>query len=140
MAGVKEDLVEKHDIVVSKPMNFFLSTRYNTTFIEMRTDEIWPIPKDPYSDVYTFTHNGNNVGLLLKTNEAKISCEMSVRDAAGALQANSMLIPPPLPLRTLFKTKELKINESLVTPSDNSAHIIAWVSFSTRETLCAPCV
>ena len=51
-----------------------------------------------------------------------------------------MLIAPPLPLRTLFKTKELKINESLVTPSDNSAHIIAWVSFSTRETLCAPCV
>ena len=90
--------------------------------------------KDPYSDVYTFTHNGNNVGLLLKTNEAKISCEMSVRDAAGALQANSMLIPPPLPLCTLFKTKELKINESLVTPSDNSAHIIAWVSFLTRET------
>ena len=40
MAGVKEDLVEKHDIVVSKPMNFFLSTRYNTTFIETRTDEI----------------------------------------------------------------------------------------------------
>ena len=67
MAGVKEDLVEKHDIVVSKPMNFFLSTRYNTTFIEMRTDEIWPIPKDLYSDVYTFTRNGNNVGLL-KTN------------------------------------------------------------------------
>ena len=59
---------------------------------------------------------------------------MSVRDAAGVLQANSMLIPPPLPLRTLFKTKELKINESLVTPSDNSAQIIAWVSFLTRET------
>ena len=68
MAGVKEeDLVEKHDIVFSKPMNFFLSTPYNTTFIEMRTDEIWPIPKDLYSDVYTFTRNGNNIGLL-KTN------------------------------------------------------------------------
>ena len=41
MAGVKEeDLVEKHDIVFSKPMNFFLSTPYNTTFIETRTDEI----------------------------------------------------------------------------------------------------
>ena len=66
MAGVKEeDLVEKHDIVFSKPMNCFLSTPY-TTFIEMRTDEIWPIPKDLYSDVYTFTRNGNNVRLLLE--------------------------------------------------------------------------
>ena len=72
--------------------------------------------------------NGNNVGLL-KTNEAKISHEMSVRDAAGGLQANGVLIPPPLPLRTLFKTK-LKINESLVTP-DNSAYNCMGVIFNT---------
>ena len=76
---------------------------------------------------------GNNVGLL-KTSNAKISCEMSVRDGTGALQANSNFIPPPLPLRTLFKTKELKINENLITPSGNSAYLVAWISFLTCET------
>ena len=88
----------------------------------MRIDEIWPTPKDPYSDVYTFTRAGNNVGLL-KTSDAKISYQLSVRNGAGALHANSNLIPPPLPLNTLFKTKELKINESLITPSDNFYHV-----------------
>ena len=90
------------------------------------------VPKDPYS-VYRFTRPGNVVGLL-KTSDAKISCEMSVRNGIGDLVANSNLIAPPLPLRTLFKTKELKINESLVTPSGNSAYLASWISFLTRET------
>ena len=34
----------------------------------------------------------------------------------------------------MFKTKELKINESLITPSDNSVYISSWISFLTRET------
>ena len=57
-----------------------------------------------------------------------------MRNAAGALHVNSNLIPPPLPLHTLFKTKELKSNESLITPSDNSAYISSWISFLTCET------
>ena len=59
---------------------------------------------------------------------------MSIRNQQNALVAASNIIPPCLPLRTLFKTKELKINESLVTPSGNSAYLASWIAFLTRET------
>ena len=59
---------------------------------------------------------------------------MTVHNSNGnAHHANSNLIPPVLPLRTLFKTKELKINETLITPSSNEAHLQSWISFITRE-------
>ena len=58
---------------------------------------------------------------------------MSVKSAANVLVGNSNLIPPPLPLRTLFKTKELKINETLITPSGNEAYLQSWILFLTRE-------
>ena len=128
-----QEIVEKHDVLFSQPLNIFLSKPYNTTFIETRVDDVWGIPKDPYSEVYSFIRPGNVVGLL-KTSDAKISCDMSVRDQHGALAAGSNIIPPPLPLRTLFKTKELKINESLVTPSGNSSYLASYISFLTRET------
>ena len=34
----------------------------------------------------------------------------------------------------MFKTKEFKLNESLITPSGNSAYLASWISFLTRET------
>ena len=109
----KIDGVEKHDVLFPHPLNIFLSKPYNTTFIECRKDEVWGTPKDAYSEVYSFIRPGNVVGLL-KTSDAKISCDMSVRSQGNALVGNSNLLPPVLPLRTLFKTKELKINESLI--------------------------
>ena len=129
----KQDVVEKHDVLFSQPLSIFLSKPYNTTFIESREDVVWASPKDPYSDVYSFIRPGNVVGLL-KTSDAKISCSMSIRNQLNALVAASNIILPPIPLRTLFKTKELKINESLITPSDNSAYLASWISFLTRET------
>ena len=129
----KQDVVEKHDVLFSQPLSIFLSKPYNTTFIESREDVVWASPKDPYSDVYSFIRPGNVVGLL-KTSDAKISCSMSIRNQLNALVAASNIIPPPIPLRTLFKTKELKINESLITPSDNSAYLASWIAFLTRET------
>ena len=129
----KREPVEKHDVLFSQPLSLFLSTPYNTTFIESREDVVWASPKDPYSDVYSFIRPGNVVGLL-KTSDAKISCDMSIRNQLNAVVANSNVIPPPLPLRTLFKTKEFKINESLITPSGNSAYLASWISFLTRET------
>ena len=129
----KQEIVEKHDVLFSQPLSIFLSKPYNTTFTESRIDEVWATPKDGYSDVYSFIRPGNVVGLL-KTSDAKISCDMSIRDQNHALVGNSNIIPPALPLRTLFKTKELKINESLVTPSGNSAYLASWIAFLTRET------
>ena len=129
----EQEIVEKHDVLFSQPLSIFLSKPYNTTFIESRQDEVWATPKDPYSDVYSFIRPGNVVGLL-KTSDAKISCDMSIRNQQNGLVANSNIIPPSLPLRTLFKTKELKINESLVTPSGNSAYLASWIAFLTRET------
>ena len=70
MSGEKEDLVEKHDTLFTDPLNLFLNSPYNT-FIERRLDDVWAVPKDPYSEVYSFIRPGNNVGLL-KTSEAKI--------------------------------------------------------------------
>ena len=40
---------------------------------------------------------------------------------------------PPLPLRTLFKSKELKINDTLITPSTNDGHYQSYISALTRE-------
>ena len=68
-------------------LSLFLNTPYNTTFIATRVYDVWGVPKDPYSDVYSFTRPGNVVGLL-KTSDAKISCEMSVRNGVGALVGN----------------------------------------------------
>ena len=95
-------------------------------------DEVWAVPKDPFSDVYSFTRPGNNVGLL-RTSDAKILCQMSVRNVGNALVATGNMIPPLLLLHTLFKTKELKINETLITPSSNEAYLQSWISFLTRE-------
>ena len=106
----KHEPVEKHDVLFSQPLCLFLSTPYNTTFIESREDVVWASPKDPYSDVYSFIRPGNVVGLL-KTSDAKISCDMSIRNQLNAVVANSNVIPPPLPLRTLFKKKNLKLTK-----------------------------
>ena len=62
------------------------------------------MPKDPYSDVYSFTRPGNVVGLL-KTSDAKISCEMSVRNGVEGLVANSNLIPPLYPYVLCLRQK-----------------------------------
>ena len=64
-------MVEKHDTLFTDPLN----SPYNNTFIERRLDDVWAVPKDPYSEVYSFIRPGN-VGLL-KTSEAKIMCEMT---------------------------------------------------------------
>ena len=100
--GEKEDLIEKHDTLFTHPLNLFLNSPYNNTFIERKLDEVWATPKDQYSEVYSFIRLGN-VGLL-KTSEGKIMCEMGAYDAAGAQFANGLLTPPVLPLQT-FKTK-----------------------------------
>ena len=46
---------------------------------------------------------------------------------------DNTVIVPPLPLRTLFKTKETKINEVLVTPSSNESHFQSYIAFITRK-------
>ena len=45
MSGKEEDLVEKHDILFTKPLSLFLNSPYNTTFVERRLDEVWVVPK-----------------------------------------------------------------------------------------------
>ena len=130
--GEKEEKIDKHDTIISAPLHIFSSKPFNHTFIEKRIDEIFATPKDQYSDVFTFTRPGNNVGLL-KTTDASISCRLSVRSAANALVAAGEVHPPPLPLRCMFKSKETKINEVLVTPSSNDGHYQSYVSSLTRE-------
>ena len=132
MSGKEDEKVDRHDALISAPLKIFLSTPYNPTFIEKRIDEIWATPKDEYADVFTFTRLGNNVGLL-KTSDAQISCELSIRNPQGALVGNCDMAVVPLPLRCAFKTKETKINEVLVTPSSNESHIQSYISFLTRQ-------
>ena len=132
MEGKQEEKIDRHDALISAPLKIFLSKPYNQTFIEKRTDVIWATPKDEYADVFTFTRTGNNVGLL-KTSDARISCDLSIRSATNALVATGEVAPVPLPLRCSFKTKETKINEVLVTPSSNESHIQSYIGFLTRE-------
>ena len=76
MSGEKEELVEKHDIFFTKPLSLFLNSPYNTTFIKQRLDEIWSVPKDVYSEVYSFTRPGNNVGLLKQVmQKSHVKCQ-----------------------------------------------------------------
>ena len=128
----KEEKIDRHDAIISAPLNIFASKPFNGTFIERRIDEIFATPKDPFSEVYTFTRPGNNVGLL-KSSDALISCDLSIRSQVNALVDANTVVVPPLPLRTLFKTKETKINEVLVTPSSNESHIQSYIAFLTRE-------
>ena len=130
--GEKEEKIDKHDSIVSTPLQIFLSKPYNVTFTEKRIDSVIGTPKDPFSEVYTFIRPGNNVGLL-KTTEASITCTMSIRSGANALVAAGEAAVPPLPLRTLFKSKELKINDTLITPSTNDGHYQSYISALTRE-------
>ena len=125
MSGKEDEKVDRHDALISAPLKIFLSKPYNPTFIEKRIDEIWATPKDEYADVFTFTRPGNNVGLL-KTFDARISCDLSIRNPQGALVANYDMAAVSLPLRCAFKTK---INEVLVTPSSNESHIQSYISF-----------
>ena len=128
----KEEKVDRHDAIISVPLNTFTSKPFNHTFNERRIDEIFATPKDAYSDVYTFVRPGNNVGLL-KTSDAEISCDLSIRSQANGLVNDNTVVVPPLPLRTLFKMKETKINEVLVTPSSNESHFQSYIAFITRE-------
>ena len=78
------------------------------------------------------TRPGNSVGLL-KTSDAKISCDLSIKSAANAAVADHTVATVPLPLRCVFKTKETKINEVLVTPSSNESHLQSYIAFLTCE-------
>ena len=132
MSGKEDEKVDRHDALISAPLKIFLSKPYNATFIEKRIEEIWATPKDEYADVFTFTRPENNVGLL-KTSDARISCDLSIRNPQDALVGNCGLAVVPLHLRCAFKTKETKINEVLVTPSSNESHIKSYISFLTRQ-------
>ena len=132
MSGKEDEKVDRHDALISAPLKIFLSKPFNPTFIENRINEIWATPKDEYADVFTFTRPGNNVGLL-KTSDARISCDLSIRNEQGALVGTANMAVVPLPMRCAFKTKETKINEVLVTPSSNESHIQSYISFLTHQ-------
>ena len=93
--GEKEEKIDKHDSIVSTPLQIFLSKPYNVTFTEKRIDSVIATPKDTFSEVYTFIRPGNNVGLL-KTTEASITCTMSVRSAANAISSQRVKLQYPL--------------------------------------------
>ena len=132
MSGDEE--IDQHDVLFSTPLQFFVSSPYNDTFTEMREDVVYAHPKDKFSDVYTFTRHGNTVGLM-KTSDAKIIGKFSVRRSTDdTIQENGVIVLPPVPLRTFWKTIQVKLNESLVTPADNFAYMGNYLSFLTRET------
>ena len=71
----------------------------------------------------------------MKTSDAKIIGKFSVRRSTDdTIQANRVIVLPPVPLRTFWKTIEVKLNESLVTPADNFAYMGSYLSFLTCET------
>ena len=93
--GEKEEKIDKHDSIISTPLQIFLSKPYNITFTEKRIDDVFATPKDPFSEVYTFTRPGNNVGLL-KTTEASITCTMSVRSPSKRNSSQRVKLQFPL--------------------------------------------
>lgn len=121
------DVVEKHDSTFLSPMVMFKSSPYNTTFVDSRLVKIKAMPEQSLADTYTFLHRANDYGLI-KTSDAMLHARMSIKTGAGAYGANTLQKTlQPFPLRTMWKSKEVYVNDVLVKNTINQEKYISYI-------------
>lgn len=129
-----KEIVDQKDVLFSTPLQIFKSKPYSDTFEEFREVTVHASPVNPLSDVYSFTRSANNVGLL-KTSDALISANVSIRTAAGVIcTANSGAMVPPCLLRTIWGSKQVFVDDVLISSESSNGGIASYIKLLTRET------
>lgn len=129
---INSDTVDQKDVVFTPPLQMFKNNSYNDTMSEYRIEDVIANPANPDSEVYTFTRPANNVGLM-KTSDAVLCANVHITKGDNALEhAEAGTAPIPLFLRTYWRSKEVKVDDILVSSESNHGHIISHVKFLTR--------
>jgi hypothetical protein len=120
--------VEEHDSGFVGPMTLFDNFPHNDTFEETRNLQLIASPTNARSDIYTFLHNRQDYGVLA-TEDAMLNATITVRNnLTNAVAAADQVISVNMaPLKFGWKSKEVYLNNQLISPQSSKENEIAYV-------------
>ena len=121
--------IEEHDSGFVGPMTLFDTFPHNDTFDEIREMQILASPVDTRADVYTFTHNRQDYGVM-KTEDAVTKASIKIHTTADdAAPANDQVVVLcTAPLQLGWKSKEVYIDNQLINPTSNKENELVWMN------------
>ena len=129
---INSETVDQKDTVFTPPLQMFKGNSYNDIMTEYRIEDVMANPVNPDSEVYTFTRPGSNVGLM-KTSDAVLCANVHITKGNNTIEhAEAGTAPIPLFIRTGWRSKEVKIDDILVSSESNQGHLISHIKFLTR--------
>jgi hypothetical protein len=125
----KAEPVEEHDSGFVGPMVLFGTFPHNDTFDESRQIDIIAQPVDSRAEIYTFTHNKHDYGIM-RTEDLRISATVKIHTSnnGNAPAADRQVALYPAPLKLGWKSKEVFINNQLINPQSNKENELCWVN------------
>jgi hypothetical protein len=108
-------------------MTLFDNFPHNDTFEETRRLQLIASPVNTTADVYTFMHNHQDYGVLA-TEDAMLKATITVHHrTTGVAAANDQVVSVNMaPLKFGWKTKEVYINNQLISPQSSKENEITY--------------
>jgi hypothetical protein len=108
-------------------MTLFDNFPHNDTFEETRRLQLIASPVNTTADVYTFMHNHQDYGVLA-TEDAMLKATITVHHrTTGVAAANDQVVSVNMaPLKFGWKTKEIYINNQLISPQSSKENEITY--------------